>query len=76
MGWAEFMLPSNPPDDTGLNFIFFDWAADGSKQEFGPELEYRSESGLEQSLHGSNLAAESISKLLDLQAMELITKCL
>jgi hypothetical protein len=43
---AEFMIPTNPSDDTGLNFIFFDWAADGSKQEFGPELEYRSESGL------------------------------
>jgi hypothetical protein len=43
---AEFMIPSNPSDDTGLNFIFFDWAGDGSKQEFGPELEYRSESGL------------------------------
>ena len=43
---AEFMIPANPSDDTGLNFIFFDWAGDGSKQEFGPELEYRSESGL------------------------------
>ena len=43
---AEFMIPSNPSDDTGLNFIFFDWATDGSKQEFGPELEYRSNSGL------------------------------
>ena len=43
---AEFMIPSNPSDDTGLNFIFFDWASDGSKQEFGPELEYRSNNGL------------------------------
>ena len=43
---AEFMIPANPSDDTGLNFIFFDWATDGSKEEFGPELEYRSESGL------------------------------
>jgi len=43
---AEFMIPSNPSDDTGLNFIFFDWASDGSKQEFGPELEYRSDNGL------------------------------
>ena len=37
---------ANPSDDTGLNFIFFDWATDGSKQEFGPELEYRAVSGL------------------------------
>ena len=43
---AEFMIPSNPSDDTGLNFIFFDWAEDGSMQAFGPELEYRSENGL------------------------------
>jgi len=43
---AEFMIPTNPSDDTGLNFIFFDWAENGSKQEFGPELEYRSENGL------------------------------
>ena len=43
---AEFMIPSNPSDDTGLNFIFFDWAEDGSMQGFGPELEYRSENGL------------------------------
>ena len=32
---AEFMIPTNPSDDTGLNFIFFDWAENGSKQEFG-----------------------------------------
>lgn len=44
---AEFMIPSGPSDDTGLNLIFFDWAEDGSsKQEYGPELEYRSENGL------------------------------
>ena len=43
---AEFMIPTNPSDDTGLNFIFFDWAENGSKQGFGPELEYRSENGL------------------------------
>jgi hypothetical protein len=43
---AEFMIPSNPSDDTGLNFIFFDWASDGSKNGFGPELEYRLNSGL------------------------------
>ena len=34
------MIPSE------FNFIFFDWATDGSKQEFGPELEYRAVSGL------------------------------
>ena len=43
---AEFMIPSDPSDDTGLNFIFFDWASDGSNNGFGPELEYRSNSGL------------------------------
>ena len=44
---AEFMIPDSPSDDTGLNFIFFDWSEDGSsKQEFGPELEYRSQNGL------------------------------
>ena len=43
---AEFMIPANPSDDTGLNFIFFDWASDGSNNGFGPELEYRSNSGL------------------------------
>ena len=43
---AEFMIPSNPSDDTGLNFIFFDWASDGSKNGFGPELEYRLNRGL------------------------------
>jgi hypothetical protein len=43
---AEFMIPSNPSDDTGLNFIFFDWATDGSKNGFGPELEYRLNRGI------------------------------
>jgi hypothetical protein len=43
---AEFMIPANPSDDTGLNLVFFDWASDGSNNGFGPELEYRSNSGL------------------------------
>ena len=43
---AEFMIPSGAADNTGLNFICFDFAADGSKKEFGPELEYRVDEGL------------------------------
>jgi hypothetical protein len=43
---AEFMIPSGAADDTGLNFICFDFASDGSKKEFGPELEYRVDEGL------------------------------
>ena len=34
---AEFMIPSGPSDDTGLNLIFFYCAEDGSsKQEYEP----------------------------------------
>ncbi|MDA0725606.1 MAG: hypothetical protein O3B25_15255 [Verrucomicrobia bacterium] len=43
---AEFMIPNGAADDTGLNFICFDFASDGSKKEFGPELEYRVDEGL------------------------------